>query len=496
MTQDDLRALLELAAPLPVFSFSAVTEDSRRARKGTLFVAVSGEKKDGHDFADAAAAAGTSAILGDRPNLGELSGLPYIYYESPRRAAGLIAHALAGNPTRNQCVIGITGTNGKTSTARLTQNILNTAALSCANFGTIGYDLGKTQQTAAHTTPFGEDLALLFAEALKGGCAHVVMEASSHALEQERVAGISFNVAAFTNLTQDHLDYHKDMDAYLRAKVKLFEKVAETLQQGDSPWPCFGVVNGEDSSAPHFEAVLSGQCHTYGATGAVRAEALELLIDGATFRLVSPWGTGQAHTRLVGRHNVLNALCAVAITGGLGVPFETVLAGLESLASVPGRFEPVNAGQPFQVIVDYAHTDDGLRNALIAARAVCTGRIIVVFGCGGDRDKGKRPKMGAVAAELADYAVLTSDNPRTEDPCRILLDVEVGLQHKGKRKDEDYVVIESRSEAIRHALSKALPGDLVLIAGKGHEDYQIIGAERRHFDDREEARKALQDIPL
>jgi UDP-N-acetylmuramoyl-L-alanyl-D-glutamate--2,6-diaminopimelate ligase len=320
------------------------------------------------------------------------------------------------------------------------------------------------------------------------------MEASSHALEQDRVAGIHFNVAAFTNLTQDHLDYHKDMDAYLKAKIKLFNKVDETLRRADSPWPCFGVINAEDPCAPKFEDALPGRCHSYGSAGSVRAEGLELLTDGAVFRLVSPWGAGQAHTRLVGRHNVLNALCAVAITAGLGVPVDTVLAGLEGLASVPGRFEPVIAGQPFQVIVDYAHTDDGLRNALTAARAVCSGRIIVTFGCGGDRDKGKRPKMGAVAAELADYVVLTSDNPRTEDPCRILLDVEVGLQRKGKRKGDTYTVIESRREAIRHALSAARPGDLVLIAGKGHENYQIIGTERRHFDDREEALNALREI--
>lgn len=494
MTQDDLVLLLGLPAPPPPFSFHMVTEDSRRAGKGALFVAISGEKNDGHDFADAAAAAGASAILGNRPNVREMSGIPYVYHDAPRRAAGLIAHALAGDPTRDQCVIGITGTNGKTSTAFLTQKILDTAGRRCANFGTLGYDLGKTQQAAAHTTPFGEDLARLFAEACQEGCNHVVMEASSHALEQDRVAGIHFNIAAFTNLTQDHLDYHKDMDAYLKAKIKLFNKVDETLRQTDSPWPCFGIINAEDPCAPQFEAALPGRCHSYGNAGSVRAEGLELLTDGAVFRLVSPWGTGQAHTRLVGRHNVLNALCAVAITAGLGVPVDTVLAGLEGLASVPGRFEPVIAGQPFQVIVDYAHTDDGLRNALTAARAVCSGRIIVAFGCGGDRDKGKRPKMGAVAAELADYAVLTSDNPRTEDPCRILLDVEVGLQRKGKRKGDAYAVIESRREAIRHALSAARPGDLVLIAGKGHENYQIIGTERRHFDDREEALNALREI--
>jgi len=492
MTQDDLIALLGTSSPLPEFQFTAVTEDSRRAAAGTLFVAVAGEKNDGHAYVEAAVQAGAAAILGNRPGVTELAGRPYVYYEAPRRAAGLVAHALAGNPTRNQCVMGITGTNGKTSTACLVQKVMALAVGPCANFGTVGYDFGDVRVDAPHTTPFGEDLARLFVEAGNHGCRHVVMEVSSHALEQERVAGIDFDVAAFTNLTQDHLDYHQDMESYLQAKIRLFEKVRDALHEGTGSWPRFGVVNMEDPYAPRFAAVLEGNCHSYGANGGVRAEGLRLFGDGAAFRLVSPWGEGDAHIRLVGRHNVLNALCAASITAGLGVPLEQVINGLDALPCVPGRFEPVVAGQPFQVIVDYAHTDDGLRNALTAARAVCSGRIIVTFGCGGDRDKGKRPKMGAVAAELADFTIVTSDNPRTEEPYRILLDVELGLQHRGKRKGEDYLVIESRREAIAHAISLAGPGDLVLIAGKGHETYQIIGKERHHFDDREEALNALR----
>ena len=492
MTQDDLITLLGVSSPLPEFQFQAVTEDSRRVAAGTLFVAVQGVKNDGHAYVEAAAAAGACAILGNRPGTTEMAGSPYIYYQEPRRATGLIAHALSGNPTRSQCVMGITGTNGKTSTACLVQKIMTLAVGPCANFGTVGYDFVDARVDAPHTTPFGEDLAALFVEAEKHECRHVVMEVSSHSLEQERVAGIDFNVAAFTNLTQDHLDYHRDMESYLRAKIRLFEKVRDTLSEGAGPWPRFGVVNTEDPYAPRFAAVLEGNCHTYGANGSVRAEGLRLFVDGAAFHLVSPWGESDTHIRLVGRHNVLNALCAASITAGLGVPLDKVIHGLDALPCVPGRFEPVSAGQPFQVIVDYAHTDDGLRNALIAARAVCSGRVIVTFGCGGDRDKGKRPKMGAVAAELADFTIVTSDNPRTEEPFRILLDVELGLQHRGKRKGEDYLVIESRREAIAHALSLAGPGDLVLIAGKGHETYQIIGKERHHFDDREEAARALR----
>ena len=492
MTQDDLITLLGISSPLPEFHFHAVTEDSRRAKAGTLFIAVQGVKSDGHAYVEAAVEAGACAILGNRPGITAMAGRPYIYYREPRRATGLIAHALNGNPTRNQCVLGITGTNGKTSTACLVQKVMTLAAGPCANFGTVGYDFVDARMDAPHTTPFGEDLAALFVEADKHGCRHIVMEVSSHSLEQERVAGVDFNVAAFTNLTQDHLDYHQDMESYLRAKLRLFEKVRESLTEGTGPWPRFGVVNMEDPCAPRFAAVLEGNCHTYGDNGSVRAEGLRLFMDGAAFRLVTPWGEGDAHIRLVGRHNVLNALCAASMTAGLGIPLDKVIHGLDALPCVPGRFEPVSAGQPFQVIVDYAHTDDGLRNALTAARAVCSGRIIVTFGCGGDRDKGKRPKMGAVAAELADFTIVTSDNPRTEEPFRILLDVELGLQHRGKRKGDDYLVIESRREAISRAISLAGPGDLVLIAGKGHETYQIIGKERHHFDDREEALKALR----
>lgn len=491
MTQDDIVSLLALEKALPPLQIHAVTEDSRRAGPGCLFIAVEGEHMDGHDHARAAVDAGAVAVLGSRRGVNTLCGVPYLHYDRPRRAAGLIAQALAGAPTARMRVIGITGTNGKTSTACLVQSVLQHAGMPCANFGTLGYDVCGEHVEAAHTTPFGEELASLFARAEQSGCRHAVMETSSHALAQDRTAGIVFSVGAFTNLTQDHLDYHADMNAYLKAKLKLFEMVrdqASRSKQGDA---CFTVVNNEDAAAKHFVAVMPEACYRYGKGGVIRAESIQLKEDGARFQACSPWGAGDAHIRLAGLHNVSNALCALGICAGLGVPFEAVVAGLGALPRVPGRFESVPAGQPFQVIVDYAHTDDGLRNALQAARAVCDGRVLAVFGCGGDRDKGKRPKMGAAAAELADYSIITSDNPRGEDPCRILLDIEVGLQRGGRRKGDHYQIIESRREAIIQAIALARPGDLVLIAGKGHETYQIIGAERRHFDDREIARAAL-----
>jgi UDP-N-acetylmuramoyl-L-alanyl-D-glutamate--2,6-diaminopimelate ligase len=493
LTQHELCDLLGIPCPGGVaFTASSVTEDSRRVRPGAVFVAAPGAHADGHDFAAQAAAAGAVAIVGGRDGLAELCGLPYLRPADPRTAPGLLAHALAGNPTTRLRVLGVTGTNGKTSTAHLVRAVLDHAGHSCANFGTIGYEIGGTLHNAPHTTPFAEDLAAMFDRAETAGHTHVVMEVSSHALDQERVAGVRFVAAGFTNLTRDHLDYHGDMDSYRDAKLKLFTRIEPSADMGDDPH--FTVVNAEDPAAPHFVAASRVPCHRYGAGGDVRAEKVRLDFGGAAFRLATPFGAADVRTRLIGRHNLSNALCAAALCAGLGVPVEAVAAGLGTLASVAGRFEPVDAGQPFYVIVDYAHTDDGLSNVLRAARALCRGRIITLFGCGGDRDKGKRPKMGNVAATLSDFCILTSDNPRTEDPHRILLDVEVGMQRADRRKGDDYLVIESREEAIRTAIALAKPGDLVMIAGKGHENYQIIGTERRHFDDREEAMAALKAL--
>jgi UDP-N-acetylmuramoyl-L-alanyl-D-glutamate--2,6-diaminopimelate ligase len=485
MTRNELCKLLEIAPPAGLdFQILAVTEDSRRVQPGTVFVAVSGTHSDGHDFAAQAAASGASAIIGSRPELTECAGLPYLYTPSPRRAAGLLAHALAGFPSNSMTVIGITGTNGKSSTAYLVQTILNESGHSAANLGTLGYVIGGETIAAPHTTPFGEDLAALFARAKSAGHTHVVMEASSHALEQERVAGIEFDVAAFTNLTQDHLDFHQDMATYQRAKLRLFAGL-----EGEGK---FGVVNLADPQAGAFMAECKVPCLTYGKGGDCRAVKVQMDIRGTEFSLKTPWGAAEARMRLVGKHNVANALCAVAIGGGLGIPLDRVVAGLAALPAVPGRFEAVDAGQDFFVIVDYAHTEDGLRNVLDTARGMCKGRVITVFGCGGDRDKTKRPKMGAAAAQLSDLAILTSDNPRSEDPHRILLDIEVGVQREGKAKGQDYLVIENREQAIRTAIGMARGGDLVMIAGKGHEDYQILGTRRIHFDDREMARAALE----
>lgn len=460
-----------------------VTEDSRRVRRGGIFVAVSGAHGDGHQFAPRAVQAGAVAIMGERTDVAGLEGVPYIPVNHARRAASLCAHALAGNPAAQLNVIGVTGTNGKSSTVALIDSILRQAGRTTCLIGTLGYVIAGERHDAPHTTPFGEDLAALFAEAVRAGCTDAVMEVSSHALHQHRVAGIPFRVAAFTNLTQDHLDYHQNMEAYRDAKAMLFAGLdAETG---------LAVVNSEDEQGEFFSRAASCRSIRYGGNADVRAENIRATMKRTSFDLVTPWGRQPVALKLLGKHNVANALCAAAVAGGLGLPLKDIAAGLEALACVPGRFEPVTGNEAFQVVVDYAHTDDGLRNVLEAARQLCDGRIITVFGCGGDRDKTKRPRMGKVAGQLSDYCILTSDNPRTEDPYRILLDAEVGLQQAGRRKGEHYDVVEDRLTAIEMAICRARTGDLVMIAGKGHEDYQILGTEKIHFDDREVARAML-----
>jgi len=442
-----------------------------------------GEHVDGHTYAEQVVARGAVAVVGNRSDLTDIAGAPYLRASNPRASLGIAAHALAGNPSAAMTVIGITGTNGKTSSILMTREILSFAGYSAAAFGTLGYQIGDALMPGHHTTPFAEELVHAFVQARDAGISHVAMEVSSHALAQDRTSGIAFDVAAFTNLTQDHLDYHKDLNHYRAAKLKLFE--APRKPRG------FNVVNGDDPSAHLFIAASACTCYTYGAHGDCRAEEIVARLEGMHFRLHSPWGQAEVALPLLGRHNVSNALCAATIAGGLGVPVDAIAAGLAALPGVPGRFERIDCGQDFYVVVDYAHTEDGLRNVLRAAREIGQGRVIVLFGCGGDRDKTKRPKMAKACAQLADFSVVTSDNPRTEDPEAILCQIVAGMEAAGQRRNVDYCVISDRGEAIRHAIGCARPGDLVLIAGKGHEDYQIIGTQRIHFDDREQVRAAL-----
>ncbi len=476
--------LAELPSALSDLEINAVTEDSRRVQTGTLFVAVKGEHADGNDFISKAVEYGAVAVFSDREGPDTICGVPCVHVDKPRKIVGELAHKFAGSPSEHMKVIGITGTNGKSSSVLLTQHVLNHAGHKTASLGTLGYDLGGEVSSASHTTPFGEDLAKLFEEAKETGHTHVVMEVSSHSIDQDRIAGIDFDVAAFTNLTQDHLDYHKSMESYRDVKTRFFKQI-----KGDDK---FTVVNNQDPSAEDFIRASSVKCCKFGKGGDIEIAGLEIELRSTLFLVTSIWGDADIELPLVGKHNVQNALCAISICCGMGLPLDKVAQGLACFDKVPGRFEQIDAGQDFQVIVDYAHTEDGLRNVLDAARAICKGRVIVVFGCGGDRDREKRPKMGAAAAELADFSIITTDNPRTEYPQKIIDEIEVGLIDASKKAGDDYMVVPDRASAIRKGLKMAQSGDLVLIAGKGHEDYQIFGTERIHFDDREMAAQILQ----
>jgi UDP-N-acetylmuramoyl-L-alanyl-D-glutamate--2,6-diaminopimelate ligase len=434
----------------------AVTHDSRAVRPGTLYCCVPGSQADGHDHAAAAMAAGAVALLVERPLPLDIA---QVQVDSARAAMAPIAAALFGHPSRELTVVGVTGTNGKTTTTFLLQSVLEAHGWPTAVIGTLG---------GARTTPEAPELQAGLAAARDEGKRAVAMEVSSHALVQHRVDAVDFAVAAFTNLSQDHLDYHGDMQSYFDAKARLFEPGRARA----------GVVNADDEWGRKLLQQAGIATRPYALAD---AEGLVVTAEGSAFR----WHGADVRLRLGGRFNVSNALCAATAADLLDVPAPTVAAGLSSLASVPGRFEFVDAGQPFTVVVDYAHTPDGLAAALAAARELGE-RVIVVFGCGGDRDRGKRPLMGAVAAHKADLAVLTSDNPRSEDPLTIIEEVRAGAP--GAR---NLLVEPDRAAAIALAIGEARAGDVVLIAGKGHETGQVMGDETRPFDDRDAAREAL-----
>ncbi len=462
--------------------------NSQNCRSGDLFLGLPGTRVDGGTFwADALATGAVAALVSagaaaDRPAT-DANG-PLVATDMARACAA-IAAAFYDYPTRALQLVGVTGTNGKTTTTHLVEHFLQAGGRAVALLGTLYARWPGFSQVAAHTTPFAVDLQAQLATARTAGSDCAVMEVSSHALEQGRVAECCFEAAIFTNLTQDHLDYHATMEAYFAAKARLFEP--EYLSGR-------AIVNGDDPYGQRLAARLGrDRCWCFGlqtATAAdLRASNLTYSATGVRGRLHSPSGTTAFELPLVGQFNLANFLAAVGAALQLGVDLETIATSLPSFAGVPGRMERVcidGTTQDIVTIVDYAHTPDSLENMLRAARPFIAGRAICVFGCGGDRDRTKRPLMGKIAAQLADVAVLTSDNPRTEDPQRILQDVLAGIP-----PEAEPIVLADRAEAIRAAIDLARPGDGVLIAGKGHEDYQILGTQKVHFDDREQARAAL-----
>ncbi|HEX2129145.1 MAG TPA: UDP-N-acetylmuramoyl-L-alanyl-D-glutamate--2,6-diaminopimelate ligase [Solirubrobacterales bacterium] len=456
--------------------------DSRAVESGTLFFAYPGQTVDGHAYAQTAVAAGAAAVVCERP-LELAPAVPQARVGDGRAAMAHAAVRFYGDPTSDLRVIGITGTNGKTTTAFLIRQILEQAGIQTGLLGTVKRVVGGVEEPVERTTPEAIDLQATFRRMADAGDRACAMEVSSHALTLRRADGIRFAVGAFTNLTQDHLDFHADMEDYFRAKRRLFE--ANRAERA--------VVNADD---PYGERLIAEfDPVTYSAAGAADADyrAVETSFDasGARFRLVTPDGEAAVYLPLPGAFNVANALCALAATVTLGIELDTAVAALERAERVPGRFEPVDEGQPFAVIVDYAHTPDSLENVLSSARALTGGRLICVFGCGGDRDRDKRPLMGEIAGRLADVAVVTSDNPRNEEPRAIIDDILEGMGDARARTE----VEADRREAIALALDDAQEGDTVVIAGKGHEQGQEFERGRKlPFDDREVAREELHRL--
>ncbi len=462
--------------------------DSRQAVPGSLFVAIKGLSTDGHLYIRDAAARGAVAVVMER-EAETPSGMAWVRVPDSRRALSHLAAAFYGHPARRLKLVGVTGTNGKTTTTHLLAAMYRAAGQRVGLIGTVENRIGERVLPVTHTTPESLDLQRLLAEMLEAGVTTVVMEVSSHALKLHRVADCEFDRAVFTNLTQDHLDFHGTLEDYLEAKESLFRGLAGGVKAG----PKYAIINGDDARAGRIVAASTGINVTYGfaSEADVRAEAVELGPRGSSFVVEGLGARFPLRLRLPGRFNVANALAACTVGLVEGLPVEVITEGLESVRGVPGRFEPVDCGQDFTVVVDYAHTPDGLEQVLRAARPLTAGRLMVVFGCGGDRDRTKRPRMGEVAARLADFTVLTSDNPRSEEPLSIIEEIEAGYRVVRRH---GYVVEPDRRAAIRRALEEARSGDMVVIAGKGHETYQIVGQTRIPFDDREVAAATLKEL--
>ncbi len=475
-----------------------ITADSRKVEKGSVFVCLVGEHTDGHQFIGPAVKAGAVAIVVQNPRQvpdGLLDTYPILKAENTYLALSLLASRFYGKPGEKMQMIGVTGTNGKTTVTHLVEKILSLTGKKVGLLGTLGFkgQGDDNYDDTKHTTPMAVELQALLARVHNDGYDSVVMEVSSHALDQERVNGCDFDLAVLTNLTQDHLDYHKTMSNYFKAKAKLFQSLRPTASE-----PKSAVINLDDEYAQEFIEVCPTNVNvlTYSLSkpeAKVYAHDVNYTIQGASFRAQTPKGEIQLNLQIAGQFGVYNALAAVAAGVALDVPLDMIKQALESVSGIRGRFEVVSQHPP--VIVDYAHTPDGLKNVLSAARIVTPegGRLIAVFGCGGDRDASKRPKMGAIAEQLADMIVVTSDNPRTEDPQQIITDILTGIE---RFQPERMVVDPDRKSAIHKAIDMARPNDIVVVAGKGHEDYQILADRTIHFDDREVVQEYIKSKSL
>lgn len=470
---------------------NGVVMDSREAGPGALFICVKGLTADGHRYAEEAVRRGAAAIVAER----KLPvGVPQLIVRDSRLAAAVIADAVYGHPSRSLRLIGVTGTNGKTTTTYLIEKILNDAQRPVGVIGTIERRYGGRSYPMSGTTPDALSLQRYLSEMRDAGIRYCAMEVSSHALEQGRVKGCRFRTAVFTNLTQDHLDYHGSMERYAEAKGLFFARLGNDYGEGPEE-RTYAVLNADDEASARYARLTSAETITYGidAEADVRASGIRMTAQGTSFRLTTFRGEIELSLRLAGKFNVYNALAAASAALVEGIGLQAIKESLESMPGVPGRMESVDAGQSFSVVVDYAHTPDGLDNVLRSVAEYAEGRIICVFGCGGDRDRTKRPVMGRIAARHANTIIVTSDNPRSEDPLRIMADIEEGLKSAGIGK-ERWRLEPDRHKAIEKAVEMASQGDVVLIAGKGHETYQLIGKDVFPFDDRIVAKEAIRRL--
>lgn len=498
MSRQKLSDLLESAGVTGDISggdpiVTGIAEDSRRVEPGQVFVATRGVSSDSHLFISDAVEAGAVAVVTEQP-MSPYPGVAVIRVSDSRDALGRLAHAFAGHPSADMLVVGVTGTNGKTTTTYLLESILTAAGYNVGVLGTIEYRYAGHSVEASNTTPSAPQMAALFSEMKETGVNAVALEVSSHAADQRRVSGIQFDGCIFTNITQDHLDYHKTMEDYAAAKLKVFTDYLQRGSKTPGVHNPVAVLNLDDKRILDLKPQIPGRVLGIGIeqTADYQATDIQFRPGNTNFRMKMGNSIVDLQTHLVGQYNVTNVLGAVAITHALGISLEQIRDGLSALEVVPGRLETIREGQEFVVVVDYAHTPDALERVLANARQMTSKRVIVVFGCGGDRDPGKRPLMGRAAGDLADVVIVTSDNPRTEDPMAIVAHVMEGVEQSSVDKSS-ITVLPDRRAAIGHAINVAQTGDVVVIAGKGHEDYQILGRDKVHFDDREEARKFLRN---
>ncbi|QAY65419.1 UDP-N-acetylmuramoyl-L-alanyl-D-glutamate--2,6-diaminopimelate ligase [Paenibacillus protaetiae] len=472
-------------------SVTGVEIDSRKVKQGDLFICLPGHTVDGHDYAPQAIAGGAVALVTER-DLGV--SVPQLIVKNARLAMAVVADRFYGHPSQHVKLIGVTGTNGKTTTTYLIEKMLNDNGRPAGVIGTIEARYAGQVLPMSGTTPEALGLQQYLSLMQQAGTAYCAMEVSSHALEQGRVKGCRFRTAIFTNLTQDHLDYHGTMEKYAAAKELFFSRLGNDYA-ADPAERSYAVLNADDPAAAQFARATAAEVITYGIDheADVSAANIRITAQGTSFTLRTFRGDTELTLQMVGKFNVYNALAAICAALIEGLPLEQIKASLEAVPGVPGRVESVNAGQPFAVIVDYAHTPDGLDNVLKAVKELSPNRILCVFGCGGDRDRTKRPLMGKIAARYSDYVLVTSDNPRTENPELILQDIKAGLDEDGVSENR-YELIVDRRAAIEKAVEMASPGDVVLIAGKGHETYQIIGTVTHSFDDRLVAKEAIRGL--